>query len=75
VEPIDDDWVRVSLNVEHLDWVPALIASLDRPFIIEEPTELRTHINDLARRLSRWADTPETGGSRPDVSTGGADLR
>jgi len=75
VEPIDDDWVRVSLNVEHLDWVPALIASLDRPFIIEEPTELRTHINDLARRLSRWANTPETGGSRPDVSTGGADLR
>lgn len=63
VEPLDASWVRVRLNAERLDWVPALIASLDRPFVIEEPTELRTPMNELARRLSRWADTPETGGT------------
>jgi predicted DNA-binding transcriptional regulator YafY len=61
VEPIDEAWVRVRLNADRLDWVPALIAGLGRPFVIEEPAELRAHVNELARRLSRWADTPETG--------------
>lgn len=69
VETIDDSWVRVRLNAERLDWVPALLAGLDRPFVIEEPAELRTHVQDLARRLSRWADTPATGGVVTDAST------
>lgn len=61
VEPIDESWARVRLNTERLDWVPALIAGLDRPFVIEEPAELRAHMNEFARRLGRWADTPALG--------------
>jgi predicted DNA-binding transcriptional regulator YafY len=61
VELIDDSWVRVRLNAERLDWVPALIAGLDRPFVIESPAELRDHLSDFAARLTTWANTPIPG--------------
>jgi predicted DNA-binding transcriptional regulator YafY len=48
--------VRVEFRAERLDWVPALLAGLDRPFVIEEPTELRQHVAELANRLTSWAD-------------------
>jgi predicted DNA-binding transcriptional regulator YafY len=60
VEPIDESWVRVRLNAERLDWVPALIAGLDRPFVIEEPTELREKMAEFARRLTEWTGSPES---------------
>jgi predicted DNA-binding transcriptional regulator YafY len=55
VEPIDESWVRVRLNAERLDWVPALIAGLDHPFVIEAPGELREHMIRFARRLTDGA--------------------
>ena len=55
LEPIDESWVRVRLNAERLDWVPALVAGLDRPFVIEGPAELRDRMAEFARRLATSA--------------------
>lgn len=46
---------RVEFRAERLDWVPALLAGLDRPFVIEEPPELRQQVADLATRLTTWS--------------------
>ncbi|MFI5712252.1 helix-turn-helix transcriptional regulator [Kribbella sp. NPDC051620] len=51
----DGEIVRVEFRAERLDWVPALLAGLDRPFVIEEPAELRRLVTDLATRLAAWA--------------------
>ncbi|MYS86222.1 helix-turn-helix transcriptional regulator [Embleya scabrispora] len=48
-------WCRVELRVERLDWLPAVLASLDRPFVIERPDELRDLVVELADRLRRSA--------------------
>lgn len=63
VEPVPDSdgWVRVRLHAERLDWVPAALAGLDRPFVVEEPDALRDQVRDLARRLADSAANP--GGS------------
>ncbi|WP_433038483.1 helix-turn-helix transcriptional regulator [Actinomycetospora sp. CA-053990] len=60
VEPVPDSdgWVRVRLHAERLDWVPAALAGLDRPFVVEEPDALRDHVRDLARRLANSAGNP-----------------
>ncbi|WP_406095468.1 helix-turn-helix transcriptional regulator [Streptomyces sp. NBC_01013] len=57
--PLPDDagpeaapWARVDLRVERLDWLPAVLASLDRPFAIERPDELRILVEALAARLA-----------------------
>ncbi|MFE0102880.1 helix-turn-helix transcriptional regulator [Streptomyces sp. NPDC059009] len=44
-------WLRVELRAERLDWLPAVLASLDRPFVIERPAELRDLVIALADRL------------------------
>jgi hypothetical protein len=44
-------WLRVQLRVERLDWLPVVLASLDRPFAIERPDELRGLVVALADRL------------------------
>jgi hypothetical protein len=44
-------WLRVRLRVERLDWLPPVLASLDRPFVIERPDELRDLVVALADRL------------------------
>jgi predicted DNA-binding transcriptional regulator YafY len=44
-------WVRVELRAERLDWLPAVLASLDLPFVIERPAELRDLVVALADRL------------------------
>ncbi|MBB5836071.1 WYL domain-containing protein [Kribbella italica] len=49
--------VRIEFRAERLDWVPALLAGLDRPFVIEQPAELRHQVADLAHKLARWADS------------------
>ncbi|MDH6627703.1 putative DNA-binding transcriptional regulator YafY [Streptomyces sp. LBL] len=46
---------RVELRVERLDWLPAVLASLDRPFVIERPDELRGLVEAFAERLANFA--------------------
>ncbi|MFF2512619.1 helix-turn-helix transcriptional regulator [Streptomyces sp. NPDC058086] len=46
-----EPWSRVRLRVERLDWLPPVLASLDRPFVIERPDELRDLVVALADRL------------------------
>ncbi|MGW5695810.1 helix-turn-helix transcriptional regulator [Streptomyces asiaticus] len=48
-------WLRVELRAERLDWLPPVLASLDRPFIIERPDELRDLVIALADRLASHA--------------------
>ncbi|QKW33001.1 YafY family transcriptional regulator [Actinomadura sp. NAK00032] len=57
-DPAAERWRRVELRAERLDWLPALLASLDRPFAIERPDELRSLVLDLAGRLSEGARRP-----------------
>jgi predicted DNA-binding transcriptional regulator YafY len=54
-------WRRVELRVERLDWVPAVLASLDRPFVVERPDELRGLVAALADRLASYAAEPARG--------------
>lgn len=51
------DWVRVRMRADRLDWIPALLASLDLPFVVEQPDALRAGVRSLARRLAAYADS------------------
>jgi predicted DNA-binding transcriptional regulator YafY len=53
--PQTEPWFRVELHAERLDWLPPLLASLDRPFAVERPDELRDLIAALAGRLATSA--------------------
>lgn len=60
--PNDGPWCRVEIRAERLDWLPGLLASLDRPFVVERPDELRGLVADLAGRLMDAArGTPPDG--------------
>lgn len=52
VQELPDGWIQLELHAERLDWVPAVLASLDRPFVVEQPAELRESILALAERLA-----------------------
>jgi len=54
-DPDSRHWSRVELRAERLDWVPAVLASLDLPFVIERPDELRDLVMALAGRLTHSA--------------------
>ncbi|MFD9421453.1 MULTISPECIES: YafY family protein [unclassified Streptomyces] len=54
-DPGTGRWSRVELRVDRLDWLPAVLASLDRPFVIERPDELRGLVEALAERLTNSA--------------------
>lgn len=54
-------WSRVRLQAERLDWVPALLAGLDRPFVIESPGALRDQVRALAGRLAAYAGPDPSG--------------
>jgi predicted DNA-binding transcriptional regulator YafY len=54
-DPAAERWLRVELRAERLDWLPPVLASLDRPFVIERPEELRDLIIALADRLATCA--------------------
>jgi hypothetical protein len=43
------------MRAERLDWIPPVLAALDRPFVIEHPAELRDLVRALARRLEQHA--------------------
>ncbi len=50
-----EHWSRVDLRTHQLDWLPAVLAGLDLPFIIERPDELRDLVVALASRLAHSA--------------------
>lgn len=54
-DPETERWSRVELRAERLDWLPAVLASLDLPFVIERPDELRDLVVVLADRLAQSA--------------------
>ncbi|MFI0237833.1 helix-turn-helix transcriptional regulator [Streptomyces sp. NPDC016845] len=60
-------WRRVELRAERLDWLPPLLAALDRPFVIERPDELRDLVTALADRLASYARR-DADGAGPRVS-------
>ncbi|MER8096100.1 helix-turn-helix transcriptional regulator [Streptomyces goshikiensis] len=65
-DPEGGHWSRVEMRVERLDWLPAVLASLDRPFVIERPDELRGLITAFAERLADSArNTPPSEGPGP----------
>lgn len=49
-------WSRVRIHAERLDWVPAALAGIGRPFVVEEPDALRPLLRALADRLADAAD-------------------
>jgi predicted DNA-binding transcriptional regulator YafY len=51
----DERWLRVEIRAERLDWLPPVLAALDRPFVIEHPDELRDLVVALADRLASCA--------------------
>jgi predicted DNA-binding transcriptional regulator YafY len=51
IAALPDGWSQVELRVERLDWLPGVLAALDRPFVIERPDELRDRVVALADRL------------------------
>jgi predicted DNA-binding transcriptional regulator YafY len=53
---LGDPWFRLRLQVEQLDWVPSLLAWIDRPFIIEEPAALGEQVQALVGRLLRYSE-------------------
>jgi predicted DNA-binding transcriptional regulator YafY len=54
-DPQTGRWLRVELRAERLDWLPQVLASLDLPFVIERPDELRDLVIALADRLTASA--------------------
>ncbi|WP_405656885.1 helix-turn-helix transcriptional regulator [Streptomyces sp. RK9] len=54
-DPHAERWLHVELRAERLDWLPPVLASLDRPFVIERPDELRGLVVALADRLAASA--------------------
>ncbi|WP_229401398.1 WYL domain-containing protein [Micromonospora okii] len=48
----DEGWQSVEIRAESLDWLPAVLAALDLPFVIERPDELRGRVIALADRLA-----------------------
>ncbi|MGW4407905.1 hypothetical protein ACWEJ6_28025, partial [Nonomuraea sp. NPDC004702] len=53
--PAGERWWRVELRAERLDWLPGVLAALDRPFVIERPAELRDLVLAVAGRLAARA--------------------
>ncbi|OQR61573.1 transcriptional regulator [Streptomyces maremycinicus] len=54
-DPGAERWLLVELRAERLDWLPPVLASLDRPFTIERPDALRDLVIALADRLATHA--------------------
>ncbi|MBL7488770.1 YafY family transcriptional regulator [Frankia sp. AgB1.9] len=69
--PSTDQWVRVRIRAERLDWIPPLIAGLGRPFVIDQPDELRDLTRSYGRQLAAQASAT-TSDLGDDCPTGGA---
>ncbi|MFE1992785.1 helix-turn-helix transcriptional regulator [Streptomyces parvulus] len=48
----EESWSRVEIRAERLDWLPGVLASLDLPFAVERPDELRELVAEFANRLA-----------------------
>lgn len=46
-----DGWLVVELGAERLDWIPGVLASLDRPFVVDGPPELGPLLREFVERL------------------------
>ncbi|WP_436534150.1 helix-turn-helix transcriptional regulator [Actinoplanes sp. HUAS TT8] len=55
IHPGDGPWLRVEMRVESLEWVPSVLASLNRPFVIDRPHELRDLVAAFATQLAESA--------------------
>lgn len=55
MDAVTERWLRVEIRAERLDWLPPVLASLDRPFVIERPAELRDLVVGFADRLASSA--------------------
>ncbi|MEV0133001.1 WYL domain-containing protein [Dactylosporangium sp. NPDC050688] len=55
------DWVLVRLRAQQLDWLPGVLAELGRPFLVEEPAQLRDVISAWTHRVAgcATATTPQ----------------
>ncbi|KUL30723.1 helix-turn-helix transcriptional regulator [Actinoplanes awajinensis] len=53
-------WLHVDIRAASLTWIPGVLASLDHPFVVDHPAELRTLITALATRLTASARSPST---------------
>jgi predicted DNA-binding transcriptional regulator YafY len=62
LQEIDDrpDWVQVDIRAEELDWIPAVLARLRHPFVIERPDALRDRVRALAELLTAAATDGDT---------------
>ncbi len=54
----DPAWQRAEIRAAHLDWIPPVIAALDRETVVEEPDELREALAAAAARLLDAARAP-----------------
>ena len=61
----DEGWQCVEIRAQSLDWLPAVLAALDLPFVIERPDELRDRIIALADRLATSGRTSAQDGPPP----------
>jgi predicted DNA-binding transcriptional regulator YafY len=58
-------WWQVEMRVEDLGWLPSVLASLDRPFLVQRPDELRDLVAALAERLATYAGRQLAGSPGP----------
>lgn len=68
-----DGWMSVRLRAERLDWIPAVLAGLTLPFVVEQPEALRGLLRSLAARLTAAADTVPAGEPTADREAGDRD--
>jgi len=54
-DPQTGPWFRVEVRAERLDWLPPVLASLDLPFAVQRPDQLRDLVAGLASRLAASA--------------------
>lgn len=70
LEDTEPGWLRVEVRAERLDWLPPVLAALDRPFVIDHPAELRALMRDFAARLTAYAHrTGPTTAEPPEPGT------
>jgi predicted DNA-binding transcriptional regulator YafY len=55
LEEIEPGTVRARIRAQELDWIPARLAALDRPFVVEQPAALTDLVRALANRLAGYA--------------------
>ncbi|MDA0567282.1 WYL domain-containing protein [Streptomonospora sp. S1-112] len=48
-------WYRAEIRAESLDWIPPVIAALDRAVVIDQPDALRERVRTAATRMLRAA--------------------